>query len=1127
MIPFRQYFRSQLKSKKAPWLEMARGHSLSKWDIPITPEIKNILSIIPGGYSSQSQVLEWIFNKGLFLASKARQALAQAVRQDLGREDIHDAQMFSPKAHKDHPEIAKAVRKNIGVWEENKPKEIQINSKDGVIKLNLDRMNDWLMESGREPFEYGGFDPSGRPIGFIEYLEKSDFGNHITSFDPEDHQGSDLSEPDDPIDPETRKQFYTFHGAQNPKDYKRYQMQVRKMLRATQGDESGLKGWGSKMGSTKLKSRVADVYGYNARAQQWLPPGDQGWDLKTYEKLMNYIQDALWGKTPEGERWNPSMPVEDRISAFEVKGQPYTPEEIEEILGKITGGEKRGNPGQIANVFIAPGLKTKRYVSQLINKGAEMEGKGERGDIDQRYPQGEEAIPYGEFATIAPWKFDAQDKDLVVYKGQIDDMVKNEGWEFEVGKGKNSNRGFLKRGPEMIPVMKIGGGKGDQELWVKGVPDKNNIEPYDSPSGVISAKDVGMIKSNYQGKRQRYPATPEVQQATVDGLLSDPSKFGENPGPHGGGYSDLSELQSVKKAVATAINLAVTKGYPRETIEGEFGGIKGSAAENLRGWAVEGLYHFMGHNDFYWGNMNRPTKIDKDLLGEMDDAPFDGNEPIVHALLRQRGYDQNEIKHIASKMKSIRNSSKVPQSANSSDETTYIEPEAMDAFLQAGMIERRTKMAYHVFTRIVNQIKDKGQSMTGDDGEEATAYTPSTDDSEAAQRHHAKAVRGRTKIDYETNKPIIRKVSGKDLSSSSNDTVYKQRVLSLEPNDVPEYNNYYGQMAGSHMAWDEKDDKDLVYHSGMLDDKFSNIQFGDSESDEGEFRQAGDGDGRSGDFGQVSHLINRIIGGFKELIDSEKDIQVLGQVDGIHDWMAQLTKSYIAQPEIADKEKAGQLLNLMKSVKGDLENAETWVADEDLVSQTLAGHIENLAGSMGQFADVRTKTTPPQQTQQQQPRQPAAAQPIWQPGEMPNMTSFTSRAHDILGSYDDDQIAQLQQWSQQNDPRYLAQLQKLMQQRGLDTAHHDPMKLGMMSFSEWRTIRETDAVYDGTPAKDGGGFNWWGAIGKPGGVSISGEADTAEEDPTGSKGTKKRKKKNGSKTTKSTKSADSTESGDS
>ena len=47
----------------------------------------------------------------------------------------------------------------------------------------------------------------------------------------------------------------------------------------------------------------------------------------------------------------------------------------------------------------------------------------------------------------------------------------------------------------------------------------------------------------------------------------------------------------------------------------------------------------------------------------------------------------------------------------------------------------------------------------------------------------------------------------------------------------------------------------------------------------------------------------------------------------------------------------------------------------------------------------------------------------------------------------------------------------------------------MMTLSQWRDLCEdTWAVYDGTKPKDGCGFNWWGAVGKPGGVSITGSA---------------------------------------
>ena len=55
----------------------------------------------------------------------------------------------------------------------------------------------------------------------------------------------------------------------------------------------------------------------------------------------------------------------------------------------------------------------------------------------------------------------------------------------------------------------------------------------------------------------------------------------------------------------------------------------------------------------------------------------------------------------------------------------------------------------------------------------------------------------------------------------------------------------------------------------------------------------------------------------------------------------------------------------------------------------------------------------------------------------------------------------------------------------------------MISFSRWKILKETEAIYDGTKPKDGCGFNWWGAVGKPGGVSITGDVP------------KRKKKKNG------------------
>jgi hypothetical protein len=78
-------------------------------------------------------------------------------------------------------------------------------------------------------------------------------------------------------------------------------------------------------------------------------------------------------------------------------------------------------------------------------------------------------------------------------------------------------------------------------------------------------------------------------------------------------------------------------------------------------------------------------------------------------------------------------------------------------------------------------------------------------------------------------------------------------------------------------------------------------------------------------------------------------------------------------------------------------------------------------------------------------------------------------------------------------------------------AHHSAMNdlLGikrrehtmLKGYDQWLAEQGGGAVYDPkVKVKDGGGFNWWGAVGDPLGVSISGKADTAKSDPTGKEG---------------------------
>lgn len=64
-------------------------------------------------------------------------------------------------------------------------------------------------------------------------------------------------------------------------------------------------------------------------------------------------------------------------------------------------------------------------------------------------------------------------------------------------------------------------------------------------------------------------------------------------------------------------------------------------------------------------------------------------------------------------------------------------------------------------------------------------------------------------------------------------------------------------------------------------------------------------------------------------------------------------------------------------------------------------------------------------------------------------------------------------------------------------------------YEQWlKSYKETEVAFDPrVKPRDGCGFNYWGAPGKVGGTSITGEPDTAKSDPTGKKGKKYARKR--------------------
>jgi hypothetical protein len=131
---------------------------------------------------------------------------------------------------------------------------------------------------------------------------------------------------------------------------------------------------------------------------------------------------------------------------------------------------------------------------------------------------------------------------------------------------------------------------------------------------------------------------------------------------------------------------------------------------------------------------------------------------------------------------------------------------------------------------------------------------------------------------------------------------------------------------------------------------------------------------------------------------------------------------------------------------------------------------------------------PQPQPQQPQPQRPA--QPVQRQRKQPTQTTRNFNF--------DDEAPQPQPQPQ----RPVQQPQK--PQRNFNFEEAVIWRKGLKGYYDW--ISEFNIYDPSVSVRDGSGFNWWGAVGRTGGTSISGEADTAKSDPTGKKGKRGRKR---------------------
>jgi hypothetical protein len=167
------------------------------------------------------------------------------------------------------------------------------------------------------------------------------------------------------------------------------------------------------------------------------------------------------------------------------------------------------------------------------------------------------------------------------------------------------------------------------------------------------------------------------------------------------------------------------------------------------------------------------------------------------------------------------------------------------------------------------------------------------------------------------------------------------------------------------------------------------------------------------------------------------------------------------------------------------KQAPPMIDDEDELSK-YGGEPDDDEDELAKYSGAPTPPTPPPAPKPSpQPRQRKAAQaPARPPVQTPVQPPVQSNIID-----DEDELAKY--GGEPDDEDELAKYEN---------------RKRFSSYMQW--LKETEVVYDPrVKPKDGCGFNYWGAPGKLGGVSITGEPDTAKTDPTGKKGSNARKRR--------------------
>lgn len=1080
MLSFRQYLNASNKID-----EMAMGTKLRSHIPAVPPMVRNLLVHVrgvgdTGGEREQHEILHWIFKQGLNQALVGRRRITADANRELEgmgkqpaitEDKFFDKDLWPNMAKRcgmEAAEFGAFMTKKYQEYEEKyEPKEVLYGSHNVI---NLVALRGYLQKQGLQPFSFGG------PNGLIEYLEndKKGWAPQIVAQDPHGHEdrprhGIDLSGPVDIRDPSTNRYITrtdNWAPPQNPKDFSRALNALKLHAANTVPGMLGSSG--------ELDPDDDDLISYPASSLEKVARRK----MQPVAQLFGFDLNSSVGKFPTGEWPQFNDATYNMLKKCFAAG-------LEEVAAKEPGREAFTHPdlkidkpqlSDIVNHCFDDATKTvkgawwvkpagrpkyRSDIAKFVNEGAKKLGFTTQDIMAAKTPDGKPM--YNTIYKTDATQFNHKFKDAE-FGGRytkftdtpvdIKDLLQ-QGWDFLGGEEPTAGATeiTMEKGRSRKKLVNI------NNRWHERVHDPKSFQKHTSPDartpflGVSGINRLEGGKSHYRGAFGSPADMPREVGMANDKLATDKqndwlanlyTKYGE----------DSSKSRIRDGSIAPSAAIAAQKAIDRAMGTGQFGAQwvpeKGLSFElaNIGQQLVKGM---VNDRSFRFGDMDYTPRP------KLDPATGTMEEPrtSIDKLLEKAGVaDPAKREELIEKMRGFQATGQDP--AVDPDFAGEGNP-ILGAFQTNGFNWRTAKLASKLQGEIKGLIQ-KDRSLMQGTGDDAKEMDPS---------------------ERQTASDRMRLIRG---DNGRNNRVDLRNDTSAPVRQWEEKGLFFN---ARHRGDELNDPGALATYSRAYETARSTLE----RNVEGRPK-----------YSSLSMAIRAAVA------EPDYDTQV-AKVDAVGDVLSKSVDAYLAAGDKLDDISKDDLANLYEKFIASKGTFAAWLGgpvtvlydkiQKSPVMPLIQAHLDN----KNKAAPAAPKPEVPAAPAQSQPQdreftvnaQGGDHTPVTSPyGTFKNKAEYDALVKQHATN--PQATSHLNQLAQNTKhPSYTRAAAK--PSGGGLGGYMQRRKVEWLTFSQWRdkrlaesirrhtVMKETEAIYDGSQ----GTFNWWGAVGKPGGKCIEGD----------------------------------------